>query len=106
MAGLIGLDSTSSGFDPGLQNPPIPFGVWGDSGEQDGLIGSSNTGVGVLGRSVGTGAPAVKGSSENGTGVEATSTGGTALHARRDPGGGTAVTEAFLATPSLAAEFR
>ena len=55
MAGLIGLDSTSSGFDPGLQVPPITFGVWGDSGEQDGVIGSSNTGVGVFGRSVGAG---------------------------------------------------
>ena len=55
MAGLIGLDSTSSGFDPGLQDPPITFGVWGDSGEQDGVIGSSNTGVGVFGRSVGGG---------------------------------------------------
>jgi hypothetical protein len=106
MAGLIGFDSTSSGFDPGLQVPPITFGVWGDSGEADGVIGSSNTGVGVFGRSVGAGAPAVRGASENGTGVQAASTGGTALHARRDPGGGAAVTEAFLATPSLAADFR
>jgi hypothetical protein len=63
-------------------------------------------GVGVFGRSIDAAATAVKGSSENGTGVEATSTGGTAFHARRDPGGGAAVTEAFLATPSLAAEFR
>jgi hypothetical protein len=102
MAGLIGLDSTSSGFDPGLQNPPITFGVWGDSGEQDGVIGSSNTGVGVFGRSVAAGAPAVRGFSENGTGVQATSAAGTALHARR----GEAGTEAFLATPNLAADFR
>jgi trimeric autotransporter adhesin len=106
MASLIGLDSTSSGFDPGLQVPPVTFGVWGDSGDADGVIGSSNTGVGVFGRSIDASAAAVKGSSENGTGVEATSAGGTALHARRDPGGGAAVTEAFLATPSLAAEFR
>jgi len=106
MASLIGLDSTSSGFDPGLQNPPITFGVWGDSGNADGVIGSSNTGVGVFGRSIGTAAPAVKGSSENGTGVEATSAGGTALHARNGADGGAAVTEAFLATPSLAADFR
>ena len=106
MASLIGLDSTSSGFDPGLQDPPVTFGVWGDSGDADGVIGSSNTGVGVFGRSIDTAAAAVRGSSENGTGVEATSVGGTALHARRDPGGGAAVTEAFLATPSLAADFR
>ena len=106
MAALIGLDSTSSGFDPGLQDPPITFGVWGDSGDADGVIGSSNTGVGVFGRSVAAGAAAVRGSSQNGTGVQATSAGGSALHARRDPGGGAAVTEAFLATPSLAADFR
>ena len=48
----------------------------------------------------------MKGSSQNGTGVEATSASGTAVHARRGPGGGAAVTEAFLATPSLAADFR
>jgi len=60
----------------------------------------------VLGRSVAAGAPAVRGSSENGTGVQAASTGGTALHARRDPGEGAALTEAFLATPTLAADFR
>jgi hypothetical protein len=106
MAALIGLDSTSSGFDPGLQNPPITFGVWGDSGDADGVIGSSNAGVGVLGRSIDAGAIAVRGSSVNGTGVEATTAGGSAVHARRDPGGGAAVTEAFLATPSLAADFR
>jgi len=40
MASLIGLDSTSSGFDPGLQDPPVTFGVWGDSGDADGVIGS------------------------------------------------------------------
>ena len=106
MAGLIGLDSTSSGFDPGLQVPPITFGVWGDSGEQDGVIGSSNTGVGVFGRSIGAESAAVRGFSENGTGVQAASTDGTALHARRDPGEGATATEAFLATPSLAADFR
>ena len=106
MAGLIGLDSTSSGFDPGLQDPPITFGVWGDSGDADGVIGSSNTGVGVLGRSVDAAASAVQGSSQKGTGVDATSASGTALHARRDPGGGAVVTEAFLATPGLAADFR
>ena len=106
MASLIGLDSTSSGFDPGLQHPPLTFGVWGDSGGADGVVGSSNTGVGVFGRSMDAAAAAVKGASDSGTGVEATSAGGTALHAHFGPDGGAAVTEAFLATSSLAADFR
>jgi hypothetical protein len=46
MASLIGFDSTSSGFDPGLQQPALTFGVWGDSGDADGVVGSSNIGSG------------------------------------------------------------
>ena len=106
MASLIGFDTTPSGYDPGLQHPPLTFGVWGDSGGAGGVVGSSNTGVGVFGRSMDAAGAAVKGSSDNGTGVEATSAGGSALHAHFGPDGGAAVTEAFLATASLAADFR
>ena len=69
MASLIGFDTTPSGFDPGLQHPQLTFGVWGDSGGADGVVGSSNTGVGVFGRSTDAAATGVKGSSDNGTGV-------------------------------------
>jgi hypothetical protein len=106
MASLIGFDTTPSGFDPGLQHPPLTFGVWGDSGGAAGVVGSSSTGVGVFGRSMDAAAAAVKGSSDNGTGVEASSAGGSALHAHFGPDGAAAVTEAFLATASLAADFR
>ena len=35
---LIGQDSTASG----LANPPMTFGVWGDSGNGAGVVGSSS----------------------------------------------------------------
>lgn len=100
---LVGSDSTSSGFNPSTQQPAITFGVWGDSGNADGVIGSTATGIGVFGQS--TTGTAVQGSSDNGIGVEAASAGGTALHAAFGPEGA-AVTEAFLATSSLAADFQ
>ena len=75
----------------------------GDSGNADGVIGSTATGIGVFGQS--TTGTAVQGSSDNGIGVEAASDGGTALHAAFGPEGA-AVTEAFLATSSLAADFQ
>jgi hypothetical protein len=101
----VGSDTTSSGFNPETQNPPIGFGVWGDSGNADGVIGSTATGTGVFGQSTAAGT-AVQGSSDNGIGVEATSAGGTAaLHALFGSAGA-AVTEAFLATSTLAADFQ
>ncbi|MEV0293913.1 hypothetical protein [Nocardia sp. NPDC050710] len=104
MASLIGQDSTSSGFDPGLQTPPISFGVWGDSGDGDGVIGSSTTGSGVFGRSVDANAAAVRGISLQGTAVDAASSAGTAVHAKSGPAAGG--TEAFLASPSHSGDFR
>ncbi|MGH3901414.1 MAG: hypothetical protein ACRDTA_24805 [Pseudonocardiaceae bacterium] len=81
MPSVIGQDTTASGFDPGLENPPIPFGVWGDSGDGTGVIGSSA-----------------------GIGVTAVSTSGTALHARHQDTSGTVI-DARLATPALAGDF-
>lgn len=108
MASLSGSDSVGSGFVPGLQDPAITYGVWGDSGavNGDGVVGSSAFGAGVFGRSFDTDTTGVKGSSQNGTGVEAISSAGTALHAHFVPEGGAVVTEAFLATSRLAADFR
>jgi hypothetical protein len=80
-----GNDSTSSGFNPGTQQPAIGYGVWGDSGNADGVIGSTATGFGVFGL--------------------ATSGAGAALQAVFGPAGGAAVTQAYLATSSLAADF-
>ena len=37
---MVGFDSTSSGYNPSTQQPtPITFGLWGDSGSADGVIG-------------------------------------------------------------------
>ncbi|MEE4420267.1 hypothetical protein [Streptomyces bugieae] len=82
-----------SGFDPGQENPPIKFGVWGDSAVGAGVVGSSgqagNTdpsgttpggagtlginnesqGIGVLGRADKSTGTAVLGTSSQGTGV-------------------------------------
>ncbi|MFI0150474.1 hypothetical protein [Streptomyces lydicus] len=88
-----------SGFDPGLEDPPVKFGVWGDSSVGSGVVGSSgrpgttgpsgttpggagtlginqeSQGVGVLGRAdAGTGT-AVLGTSGQGTGVAGRSKG-------------------------------
>jgi len=91
MATVTG-QSTPSGFDPG-GGTPIKFGVWGDSGDGDGVIGSSGRpgatgpagatpggagvlglndefqGVGVQGRANADTGTAVLGQSEQGTGV-------------------------------------
>jgi hypothetical protein len=80
-----GNDSTSSGYNPGTQPTPIGYGVWGDSGSADGVIGSTATGFGVFG--------------------VATSAGGAALQAVFGPAGEAPVTQASLATSSLAADF-
>jgi hypothetical protein len=90
--------STPSGFDPG-GGEPIKFGVWGDSGDGDGVIGSSGRpgatgpsgatpggagvlglnnefqGVGVQGRANADTGTAVLGQSEQGTGVAGRSRG-------------------------------
>ena len=42
MPSVIGQDNTASGFDPGLANPPITFGVWGDSGSGTGIVDSNS----------------------------------------------------------------
>jgi hypothetical protein len=68
MPSVIGQDATASGFDPGLANPPLTFGVWGDSGDAIGVIGSSAEGTGVSGRSDGHGI-GVEGKSTQGIGV-------------------------------------
>jgi hypothetical protein len=41
MPSVIGQDDTASGFDPGLAQPQITFGMWGDSGSGAGIVGSS-----------------------------------------------------------------
>ncbi|MGK8558151.1 hypothetical protein [Nocardia gipuzkoensis] len=104
MSALIGQDSTNSGFDPGLQDPKTTFGVWGDSGDDDGVIGSSKTGVGVFGRALDAAGAAVRGLSDQGIAVDAVSTHGTAVHARSgsDPDS----PEATLASPSHSGDFR
>ncbi|WP_435592808.1 hypothetical protein [Nocardia sp. bgisy118] len=104
MTSLIGQDSTSSGFDPGLQNPQRTFGVWGDSGDGDGIIGSSATGSGVFGHSVDANAAAIRGVSLQGTAVDAVSSSGTAVHAQSGPAAGG--TEVILAGPSHSGDFR
>ncbi|MFI6671682.1 hypothetical protein ACIBM1_43125 [Streptomyces sp. NPDC050481] len=82
-----------SGFDPGQQNPPVKFGVWGDSAAGSGVIGSSGHpgnsgpngsvpgGAGVLGVNDENQGVGVHGSAESGTGVWGTSTSGTGVHA-------------------------
>ncbi|MFI1619506.1 hypothetical protein ACH4VT_21470 [Streptomyces lydicus] len=82
-----------SGFDPGLEDPPVKFGVWGDSSVGSGVVGSSgrpgttgpsgpvpggagtfginqeSQGIGVLGRADANTGTAVLGTSAQGTGV-------------------------------------
>ncbi|MER6306246.1 hypothetical protein [Streptomyces sp. NPDC001657] len=82
-----------SGFDPGQEDPPIRFGVWGDSAVGAGVVGSSgqagssdpggttpggagtlginneNQGIGVLGRADKNTGTAVLGTSSQGTAV-------------------------------------
>ncbi|MGH3901411.1 MAG: hypothetical protein ACRDTA_24790, partial [Pseudonocardiaceae bacterium] len=105
MPSVIGQDTAASGFDPGLANPPITFGVWGDSGNGDGVIGSSSqpasqagpatepggagvfglnntfSGVGVRGQANQETGLAVMGTSTQGTGVSGTSAGGVGVTA-------------------------
>ncbi|MFI0221670.1 hypothetical protein [Streptomyces lydicus] len=88
-----------SGFDPGLEDPPVKFGVWGDSSVGSGVVGSSgrpgttgpsgttpggagtlginqeSQGVGVLGRADASTGTAVLGTSGQGTGVAGRSKG-------------------------------
>jgi hypothetical protein len=95
--------NTPSGFDPGA-NPPIRFGVWGDSGDGAGVLGSSAKtgiggpagtpggagvfglndefrGLGVTGRANADTGIGVLGTSAAGTGVVGTSASGVGLRA-------------------------
>jgi hypothetical protein len=90
MPSVIGQDTTASGFDPGLASPPMTFGVWGDSGNGTGVVGSSSAaapapaalggagvyglnnaagGLGVRGQADHPSGTAVRGASAQGTGV-------------------------------------
>ncbi|MGW9043359.1 hypothetical protein ACWGQL_12485 [Streptomyces lydicus] len=88
-----------SGFDPGQEDPPVKFGVWGDSSVGAGVVGSSgrpgttgpsgpvpggagtfginqeSQGIGVLGRADANTGTAVLGTSAQGTGVAGRSKG-------------------------------
>jgi hypothetical protein len=80
MPSVIGQDSTASGFDPGLASPPMTFGVWGDSGNGTGLVGSSSRtppadapeapgGAGVHGINHARGGMGVRGQADDADGV-------------------------------------
>ncbi|MFI9328835.1 hypothetical protein ACIGZJ_14955 [Kitasatospora sp. NPDC052868] len=67
-----------SGFDPVLENPPIRFGVFGDSNVGPGVLGCSGrtagdgetrSGAGVLGVNIAVQGVGVEGVCQNGTGV-------------------------------------
>jgi hypothetical protein len=100
MPSVTGQD-VPSGFDPGA-NPPIKFGVWGDSGDGAGVLGSSSKagvggaggtpggagvfglndefrGLGVRGRANDDTGVGVLGTSDQGTGVVGTSTSGVGI---------------------------
>ncbi|MEU0740856.1 hypothetical protein [Streptomyces sp. NPDC006134] len=92
-----------SGFDPAQENPPLKFGVWGDTSKGHAVIGSSgkpvtgagvfgvnvtNSGVGVLGHANGDNAAGVAGFSSTGIGVSGTSTSGTGVKAASPSGVG------------------
>ncbi|MGI5405326.1 hypothetical protein ACQEV9_00905 [Streptomyces chartreusis] len=91
----------ASGFDPTGENPPVKFGVWGDTSKGHAVIGSSGkpgtgagvfgvnvttSGFGVLGQVNGDTAVGVAGLGSTGTGVSGTSTSGTGVKAS-SPGG-------------------
>src|SRR4051812_9482584 len=76
MPSVIGQDTTASGFDPGLANPAITFGVWGDSGSGTGVVGSSvqpapAAGAGVYGLNNAHGGLGVRGQADDADGVGA-----------------------------------
>ncbi len=85
--GDFGVFGTSGGSSGIPRN--IPAGVWGDSGDGNGVVGQSGNGVGVGGGSAG--GIGVSGRADGGVGVEARSNSGTALHAVAAAGGLAAV---------------
>ena len=96
MPSVIGQDQSASGF-----NPPITFGVWGDSGNGVGVVGSSSDpagtpnelgGAGVYGLNNARGGLGVRGQADHQTGlaVLGTSTQGTGVTGRSQ-GTGTGV---------------
>lgn len=87
MAAVTGQD-VPSGFNPNQLIPPAKFGVWGDSGDGDGVIGSSSLagiqqvdttvpgGIGVLGINDQVLGIGVDGRAAQGVGVSGQSTNG------------------------------
>jgi hypothetical protein len=98
MPSVIGQDTTASGYDPGLATPPMTFGVWGDSGNGTGVVGSSSNaapapatvgGAGVYGLNNAAGGLGVRGEADHqtGTAVLGTSSQGTGVAGRSDGAG-------------------
>lgn len=85
--GDFGVFGTAGGASGLARN--VPCGVWGDSGDGNGVVGQSGNGAGVGGASAG--GTGVSGRTDTGVGVEALSNSGTALHASAVAGGLAAV---------------
>ena len=104
MPSVTGQDNSARGFDPGLAKPQITFGVWGDSGNGAGIVGSSSRpasaaaparhdGAGVFGINNAQGGVGVWGQADQqlGIGVLGTSAEGIGVGGKSD-GSGTGVT--------------